>query len=78
MNAPCPRCKAEIHQVRELARRCPRCMETFHARCAKDGDACSVCARVFKPLVLAPAIVDPPRSFWSGTNKSRGVWVPLF
>ncbi len=55
---PCPRCKTEIHPVRELGRTCPRCCLRFHARCAKDGDRCVECAREFAPPVLGPMILD--------------------
>jgi hypothetical protein len=55
---PCTRCKKEIHPVRELARNCPRCMGRFHARCARDGDECAQCSRVFAPPILGPRIED--------------------
>lgn len=59
---PCPRCQKEIHPVRELARNCPRCMGRFHGRCARDGDECTACKRVFAPPVLGAFIFDKRES----------------
>ena len=77
--APCPRCKKEIHPVRELGRNCPRCCLRFHARCAKDGDRCSECAREFAPPVLGPFIFDErpfmPQGPGGGRTGYSSVWI---
>ncbi len=54
--------------ARELARTCPRCMGRFHARCARDGDRCPACERVFAPFYRGDAARTPSGDARRGTG----------